>query len=417
LGAKSTNSLRNIWIGVVFFLIFIPPGLWTPSLPNILENYGALWVIPFASAVGPVVAIFSSLMFASLADRRFEAQKLLGCLTISGSVFLWLQFSVLSWGWNPWWYVFFQGCNALISAPMIPILTTIALANTDDPQKKFPLYHLWGTIGWLTAGVLVSWLALDTSANAGKIGAFVRLGLGGLCFLLPVTKPKGAKAKTWQDALGFRALKLFSNRSLRVYYISALVFAIPIAAHYMYAPKLLKQLAGLEVNAGAMQSVVVALLPGPSAQMALGQVTEIGAMLLLSWLGARARVKPFVIISMTLAVIRYGLYAYAGHTGWIYLMWIGVALHGPIFAFFSVTGKVFVNRRVSEDMRGQAQALLALMGGSIGQTAGALSCGLLFRLTDAGQQWVGWTLFWSILSTVVLFCLAYFVIGYKQKDA
>lgn len=401
---------------MVFFLIFIPPGLWTPSLPNILENYGALWVIPFASAIGPVVAIFSSLMFASLADRRFEAQKILGCLTIFGSVFLWLQFSVLSWGWNPWWYVFFQGCNALISAPMIPMLTTIALANTDNPQKKFPLYHLWGTIGWLTAGVLVSWLALDTSANAGKIGAFVRLGLGGLCFLLPVTQPKGGKAKTWQDALGLKAFKLFSNKSLRVYYITAMVFMIPTAAHYMFAPKLLKQLGELEKNAVAMQSWLVNLLPGPSAQMALGQVTEIGAMLLLSWLGARARVKPFVLISMTLAVIRYGLYATAGHTGLVYLMWIGVALHGPIFAFFSVTGKIFVNRRVSEDMRGQAQALLALMGMSVGQTTGALSCGLLFKLTDAGASMVGWTLFWSILSSVVLLCLGYFSLGYRQKD-
>ncbi|MGJ8673773.1 MFS transporter [Rubritalea sp.] len=397
-------------------MIFIPPGLWTPALPNILETYNALWVIPYAAAVGPIVAIFSSLMFASLADRRFEAQKLLGCLTLFGSVFLWLQFSVLSWGWSPWWYVFFQGCTALISAPMIPILTTIALVNTDNPQKKFPLYHLWGTIGWLTAGVLVSWLALDASAEAGKIGAFVRLGLGGLCFLLPATKPKGKRAKTWKDALGFGAFGLFSNKSLRVYYISALLFAIPIAAHYMYAPKLLKQLAELEVNAGAMQSFIVVLLPGPSAQMALGQMTEIGAMLLLSWLGARARVKPFVMISMTLAVIRYGLYASAGHTGLIYLMWIGVALHGPIFAFFSVTGKVFVNRRVSEDMRGQAQALLALMGGSIGQTTGALSCGLLFNVTKAGQTWVGWTLFWSILSSMVFLCLAYFTLGYKQKD-
>lgn len=401
---------------MVFFLIFIPPGLWTPSLPNILENYGALWVIPFASAVGPVVAIFSSLMFASLADRKWQAQKLLGCLTISGSIFLWLQFSVLSWGWSPWWYVFFQGCNALISAPMIAILTTIALANTDNPQKKFPLYHLWGTLGWLSAGVLVSWLHLDTSANAGKIGAFIRLGLGGLCFLLPVTKPKGQKAKNWQEALGLKAFSLFSHRSLRVYYISALVFAIPIAAHYMYAPKLLKELAELEVNAGAMQSIVVQLLPGPSAQMALGQVTEIGAMLLLSWLGARARVKTFVIIAMTLAVIRYGLYAYAANVGLIYLMWIGVALHGPIFAFFSVTGKIFVNRRVDESMRGQTQALLALMGASVGQTTGALSCGFLFKVTEASQTWVGWSIFWSILMMVIVLCLGYFTIGYRQKD-
>ncbi|WP_205618975.1 MFS transporter [Rubritalea marina] len=410
-----TNSASNLWIGVVYFLIFIPLGLCTPALPNILESHGALWVIPFATAVGPVTAIFSSLMFTSMADRRWEAQKILGCITILGSVFVWLQFSVLQWGWSPWWYVFFQGCNVLISAPMIPLISTITLANISDPQRNFPLYNLCGTLGWLSAGVLVSWLSLDASTRVGEIAAAVRLGLGGICFLLPMTRPRGQRAKNWKEVLGFKAFTLMRDRSLKVYYISAFLFAIPLAAHYMYAPKLLSELAALSQNEVAMQSLLVRVLPGPSAQMALGQVSEIGAMLLLSWLGARAKVKPFIVTAMILALIRYGFYAGAGYSGMIYLMWIGVALHGPIFTFFTVTGKIFVNRRVSESMRGQAQALLSLMSNAAGQTSGALSCGLLFQMTGAGRVWIGWTLFWSILSLLIVLCLAYFAFGYRRK--
>lgn len=414
LESKPTSSLRNIWIGVVFFLISVPPGLWSPALPNILSTYDALWVIPYATAVGPLVAIFSSLMFASLADRRIDAQKLLGILTLSGSVFLWLSFSVLSWGWSPWWYVFMQGCNALISAPMWALLTKIALANTDNPQKKYPLYRIWGTLGWLFAGVLVSWLALDESALAGKLGAGVRLGLGGLCFLLPRTPPKGKKARGIKETLGLSAFSLFENRSLRVYFITSMLFAAPLAAHYMYAPMLLKQLAELGKHQGPIAGFITWMLPGPTAQMSLGQFTELGAMLIMSWLGTRAKVKPLVILAMVFGFTRFALYAAAGHYGMITLMWLGVSLHGPIYTFFSITGQMFVDRRVSEDMRGQAQALLGLLSGSIGHTTGALSCGLIFSASQAGQTWLGWTIFWSVLSLVIVCCLGYFVVGYKR---
>ena len=298
---------------------------------------------------------------------------------------------------------------------MWALLTKIALVNISNPQKKFPLYRIWGTVGWLFAGVLVSWLHLDASADAGKIGAFVRLGLGGLCFMLPPTPPSGVRAKGWIDALGFGAFSLFSNRSLRVYFITATLFAIPLAAHYMYAPMLLRQLSELDANSGVISHFITWLLPGPTAQMSLGQVTELVAMLIMSWLGARAKVKPLVIIAMLFGLTRFALYAAAGHYGLITLMWLGVSLHGPTYTFFSITGQMFVDRRVSEGMRGQAQALLGLMSTSVGHTTGALSCGLLFSMTEAGNSWVGWTIFWSILSTAIVLCLGYFIVGYRQK--
>lgn len=402
---------------MVFFLIAVPPGLWTPALPNILEARGALWVIPYATAIGAIVAIFSSLMFTSLADRRIDAQRLLGILTLSGSIFLWLSFSVLSWGWSPWWYVFMQGCNALISAPMWALLTKIALVNTNDPQKNFPLYRIWGTLGWLFAGVLVSWLALDESALAGKLGAGVRLGLGGLCFMLPSTPPMGERARSLKEVLGLSAFSLFENRSLRVYFITSMLFAVPLAAHYMYAPMLLKQLEGLGRHEGVVAGALTWLLPGPTAQMSLGQITEIVAMLIMSWLGTRAKVKSLVVVAMVFGFTRFALYAAAGHYGLITLMWLGVSLHGPTYTFFSITGQMFVDCRVSVGVRGQAQALLGLMSGSIGHTAGALSCGLLFSTSQAGQTWLGWTVFWSVLALAIVLCLGYFVVGYNQKQA
>ena len=171
-----------------------------------------------------------------------------------------------------------------------------------------------------------------------------------------------------------------------MYFITAMLFSAPLAAHYMYAPMLLKQLAELELHGGVVAGVLTWLLPGPTAQMSLGQVTEVFALLIMSWLGARARVKPLIVLAMLFGFARFALYAAAGHYGLITLMWLGVSLHGPMYTFFSITGQMFVDRRVPEGMRGQAQALLGLMSGSIGR--GLSVVGYSFPPLELGKH--GW---------------------------
>jgi hypothetical protein len=114
-------------MGVVMLLMFMPPGMWVSSLPNILETYDASWVLPFATALPAAGAIFSALAFGALSDQRVNAEKLLGVLGLSGAVFLWLAFTSLERGWHPGWYLFFQSGNALISGPMFALITKIKL--------------------------------------------------------------------------------------------------------------------------------------------------------------------------------------------------------------------------------------------------------------------------------------------------
>jgi len=171
----------------------------------------------------------------------------------------------------------------------------------------------------------------------------------------------------------------------------------------------------VDQSGGVIADSIRYLLPGPTAQMTLGQVTEIFAMLFLSWVGMRAKVKSLVVLAMVFGVFRFGLYALAGHQGVVMWMWLGVSLHGPCYTFFSVTGQMFVDRRVPESMRGQAQALLSLLGGNIGGSVGALSCGAIFSASGAASSWMAWVIFWSVLTSLVLVCLIYFCLGYKTE--
>lgn len=384
------------WIAVSFFLILAAPGLWLPALPNILKSRGMEWVIPYAFAAGPLASLFSPLIFGSMADYRFSAQKLMGSLSLIGAVFLGMAFASLHFGWGAWAYLGFQILNALIAAPMFALLATVALTHLETPEKSYPLYRVWGTVGWIMAGVTVSWLAWDSSPVVGVAAMFVRILLGVVCFMMPETPPQGKQegAVRWRRRFGLDAMVLFKDRSMRVFLLTTVFLSIPLAAFYMYTPILLKSLGDLH----------------PTASMTLGQVTEIAAMLMLGGLLSKGRVRWVLVIAVLFAFVRYLLFAYAGWTGGLWWVWLGIAMHGPCYTFYYVTGQMLVNRRVEPGMRNQAQALLGTLSGGLGACSGSLICGWYYGATLGMVN--GWVFFWLGLAAAVFGCGLYFVSGY-----
>lgn len=384
---------QRYMMGVVMCLMFMAPGMWFTSFPNILETHNARWVLPYVTAMASFFSIFSALIFGALSDRRVNAEKLLGVLGASGAVFLWLAFSSLEWGWHPGYFLFFQGVNALISGPMIPLITKIKLVNLPNASKSFPIYSMFGTIGWMCGGWIISGLGFDESANAGQLAACVRFVMGGLCFLLPATPPTDHISKGWQAVLGLKAFGLLKLKELRVFYIASALFVIPCASFYMLVPIMLKEFGSLH----------------PTAQMTLGQVVEIGAMLFLSFVAGRYRIRWFLIVGLAFGALRFSLFAVAAELGILSIIWFGIALHGFIYAFISVTGRMFLDKRVPGTMRGQAQALYHLLM-SIAGALGAFTCDWLYRqqVTDELQSWA---LFWWILAGSAALILAYFCVG------
>lgn len=384
------------WIGVAFFLVLVAPGLWLPALPNILKTRGLEWVIPYAFAAGPLASLFSPLIFGSMADYRYSAQKLMGSLSLIGAAFLGLAFASLQFGWGPWAYLGFQILNALIAAPMWALLSTVALTHLDHPEKSFPLYRIWGTVGWILAGVTVSLLAWDSSPWAGVAAMVVRVFLGFGCFMMPETPPQGRVAGpvSWRKSFGLDAISLFREKSMRVFLLTTVFLSIPLAAFYMYTPILLRELGD----------------PHPAASMSLGQVTEIVALLLLGGLLAKGRARWVLVTALVFAFVRYLLFAVAGWSGGLWWVWLGIAMHGPCYTFYYVTGQMMVNRRVPPGMRNQAQALLGTLSGGLGGCSGSLLCGMYYASTVGMVN--GWMFFWAGLATAVLGCGLYFVTGY-----
>lgn len=391
---------RRYMMGVVMCLMMMAPGMWVPSLPNILREYEALWILPYATVLGPVGGILSALVFGALSDRRMNAERLLGFLGLSGALFLWLAFSSLKWGWHPGWYLLFQGVNALISGPMFALIAKVKLANLPNVQRHFPIYSMMGTIGWMAGGWIVSACGLDQSADAGCLAAVIRFGMSWLCFLMPATPPKDLVSRGWKAVLGLNAFKLLKERELRVFYIASALLMVPIMSFYMITPLMLKDL-------GSQY---------PTAEMTFGQMTEIGALLLLSAVAGRFRVRWFLLAGMLMAVLRFVLLAIAGGSGVLVVAWLGIALHGPIYTFMMVAGRMFLDRRVPESMRGQAQALYQLLVGSVAGILGALICGWLYQASLSDAQ-ANWALYWCLLSLMAVVPLGYFTFGLIAKSS
>lgn len=373
--------------------------MWYPALPNILKAQGIEWVLPYAFGVGPLVSLFSPMIFGSMADYRVSAQKLVGSLSLLGAGFLGMAFFALHAGWGAWWYLSFQVLNALLGAPMWALLSTVTFANVGNAQKKFPLFRVWGSVGWVAAGISVSLMSWDSSPLAGIAAAGIRVLFGLSCFLMPDTPPQGKLEEgksNWKKNLGLDALVLFRESSMRVFLLTTLLFTIPLGAFYMYAPIQLKELGD----------------PHPAASMTLGQITEIVAMLMLGWLLSVGQLRRVLVAALLLGLARYILFGFSGWNGELSWIWLGIALHGPCYTLFYVTGQVVVDRRVDPAMRSQAQALLGTLVGGVGGLLGSLLCGWYYMGTLGLPN--SWVFFWGALAIAVLGCTLYFITGYKS---
>lgn len=390
---------RLYLMGVATFLMYMSIGMWLPSLPNILATYDARWAVPYVFALSQVMGIFSVLVFAALSDRRLEAQKLLGIVSLLGAGFLWLAFSSLEWGWHPQWYLFFQSCNALISAPMMPLIAKIKLANLSNPEKSFPLYSLFGTIGWLFAGLIVSALSLDTSATTGCIAAYIRVLMGFVCFLLPATLPEDQTSRGWKAALGLGAFGLLKNKQLRVFYVASALIMIPYFSFFMVVSAMLLAFGSEH----------------PAAQMTIGQGAEVFAMLLLSTFAGRYRIRLLIIASMLMGITRFVLLALAGTSGLLPVIWLGIALHGPIYAFMFVAGRIFLDREVLPKLRGQAQALYSLLTINVAGILGSLFFEIVYQRTVAMPS-ESWTGLWIAMAVFAMIPLIYYYVGSSKTQ-
>jgi len=247
----------------------------------------------------------------------------------------------------------------LMIAYMLCYMPTLGLGNTITfthlPQNQFPKTRVWGTIGWIVAGLVVGGIGWSSSLNIFWLGAGASFALGVYSFTLPHTPPP-AKGKPIDlgALLMVDAFKLFKKPAFFVFAVCSTLICIPLAYYY-------GQTASYLGAAGFDQ---------PASTMTLGQMSEIIFMLLIPFFFRKLGVKMMLLIGMGAWVVRYALFAFGAPDQVAWMLLLAVALHGICYDFFFVTGFIYTDKKAPAEIRGQAQSLLVFLTQGVGMFFG-----------------------------------------------
>jgi nucleoside transporter len=308
----------------------------------------------------------------------------------------------------------FTSFYPLVLGYMITYMPTLALVNSvsfrqmTDPAKQFSPIRVWGTVGWILAGLSISFVFnWDTPANieAGLLRntflmtAIASFMLGVYSFTLPPTPPHKKENPSISSILGLDALSLLKDRNFLVFFLSSVLICIPLAFYYQNTNPFLSEIG----------------VSNPTGKMAIGQVSEVVFMLLLPIFFKRFGFKVTIIVAMLTWCLRYILFAYGDAGDLAFMLIIGIALHGICYDFFFVAGQIYTDTKAGAENKSAAQGLITLATYGIGMLIGFWVAGKIsdFYLLDGGEHL--WSKIWIFPAIFALGVALLFTFTFKNE--
>jgi nucleoside transporter len=395
-------------LSAMMFLEFFIWGAWFVTMGSYLT--GGLGFSDGENALAYATqswgAIIAPFIIGLIADKYVNAERLLGVIHLIGAALMYLLANATEFtGFYPYLLLYM-----ILYMPTLALVNAISFRQIDDPARRFGLIRFWGTVGWIIAGLLISY-GFDWDSQAGflrntfTMAAVASLVLGIFSFTLPATPPqKGAGGGGLRDALGLDALALLRDRNFLVFFVASVLICIPLAFYYQHANQFLTE---IEVaNAAGIQT--------------LGQVSEVLFMLLVPFFLKRFGMKTTLLIGMLAWAARYVLFAYGNAGELVFMLIVGIALHGVCYDFFFVSGQVFTDSKAGPRYKSAAQGLITLATYGVGMLIGFSVAGQLTAAfaTDGGHDWRSIWIYPAgfAAAVAVLFALLFRneVVSYKQ---
>jgi len=356
---QSTSSAITAKLSVMMFLQFFIWGAWYVTAPNYLGSIGfGANDFSWTYSVGPIAGIISPFFVGMIADRFFPAQRVLAVLHLVGGVIMLIAAGMMNPGVNPTTLNWFFFGHMLCFYPTLALSNSIAMRHVQDTERQFPLIRVFGTIGWIVAGLSLTFLLWDTKVQMFYLAGGAALLLGVVSFFLPSTPPTSSGKVGIRQVLGLDALVMLKDRSYLVFLLSSTLICIPLAFYYQITSRVV-EMVGLPIG----------------QTMSYGQMSEIFFMLVMPFFFKRLGVKWMLAIGMACWVLRYALFAFGAPEQVIWMILVGVIVHGICYDFFFVTGQIYTDKKAPEAIRGQAQGMLVLFTLGIGMLIGAQVAG------------------------------------------
>ncbi|MDX2037074.1 MAG: MFS transporter [Isosphaeraceae bacterium] len=442
------SLLLRIRLSLMMFLQYFVFGIWLPMLATYIGKDGLDFTLEqtgYMFAVYGMGAVLGPFILGQVADRYLATERVLGLAHMLGAgvLFMTAQFTTF-------WPVFLGMllyCNLYM--PTMGLTNSLAFrAVGEGNQSKFPGIRLFGTIGWIAAGLSFgAYLESDTlgflkpffevmgaeadfpgfldkwkSMSAPLLGSLhdllgppsvrdcirlsglVSLIYGLYCFTLPHTPPTPAKETDPIDKKSavLECLELLGNRSFAVLSVVAALIGIMLAFYFACENPFLTYLGAAPSRVGAI--------------MTIGQIAEIPAMMLVPLAVSKFGIKNTMLIGAGAWATRFGLSA-IGQPYW--LMVASIALHGFCFGFFFVVAQMYVDKSASGDIKASAQSLLIFLIYGVGSILGSILSGYYrdYVKIPQGDGFVdNWQYVWAGPFALTIICMIIFALLFSDKD-
>ncbi len=355
---KSTTRAQ---LSVMMFLQFFIWGAWFVTLgtflgTNLQANGLEIANVFSTQSWGAIIAPF---IIGLIADRFFNAERILGVLHLAGAVLMYMMFNAENVTvFYPYVFIYM-----VLYMPTLALVNSVSFRQMKNPEKEFSFIRVFGTLGWIIAGLIISLLDWDNSnaetgalRNTFLMAAIASAALGIFSFTLPKTPPvKNAEGnKSFTQIIGLDALNLLKDKNFLTFFIASVLICIPLAFYYQNANPFLTAV-GLE---------------NPTAKMAIGQGSELLFLLLIPFLFKRFGFKNTILIGMLAWAVRYLLFAYGNAGELSFMLIIGIALHGICYDFFFVSGQIYTDAKAGDKYKSSAQGLITLATYGVGMLIG-----------------------------------------------
>ena len=402
------NTTIRLKLSIMMFLEFFIWGAWFVTLGTFLGNNlkasGSETAAIFSTqSWGAIIAPF---IIGLIADRYFNAEKILGILHLIGAFLMYQMYQSEEVGMFYTYVLSYM----ILYMPTLALVNSVSFNQMKDPEKEFANIRVWGTIGWILAGLSISFIFHWDAAAAisggmlkntfllAGIAAFV---LGIFSFTLPKTPPKVSDEKIKiGDIIGLDALKLLKDKNFAVFFISSILICIPLAFYYQNAHPFLTE-SGVE---------------NPTGKMAIGQISEALFLLLIPVFFSRFGFKKTILVGMLAWAIRYVLFAYGNGGDLSFMLILGIALHGICYDFFFVSGQIYTNSKAGEKYKSAAQGLITLATYGVGMLIGFAVAGWITDNYKTVEGTINWEMVWIIPAGIAFAVFVLFALLFNEKN-
>lgn len=389
-------------LSLMMFLEFFIWGAWFVTMGTYLAKNlnatGTQNATAYATqALGAIVAPF---IIGLIADKYFSAQRILGVLHIVGAALLYYETTV------PTFSNFYPGILAymIIYMPTLALVNSISFKQMVNPSKEFPWIRVFGTAGWIIAGVTIGVLGWEQSGTlvlTFKMAAVASAILGILSFTLPDTPPakKGQKTSL-RDIIGLDSIGLLKNRSYLVFFLASVAICIPLAFYYNFANPFLNEV-GMNRAAGVQS---------------FGQVSEFVFMVAMPFFFVRLGVKKMLALGMLAWALRYVFFAYGDSGTGYWMLLAGIIIHGVCYDFFFVAGQIYTDNLAGDKFKSAAQGFIMLATYGVGMLIGFTISGPIVDHWQTSPGVHNWQNIWLIPGGIAALVLVLFLIFFRDTN-